>query len=200
MELLRTETYKKYSVKIYQDEDYESPRTWGCLGTMTCFHRRYNLGDKHDYRDPDQLDWEILRRDDVLSLPLYLYDHSGITMRTQPFGDRWDSGKVGYIYVTFDKIQKEFGLVNLKTKAKALRAMQAEVKVYDQYLTGDVYGYEVLAPNGEEVDSCWGYYGDTAKEGGALSAAKEFIDGQVKKNKPIARPAPVMAFVPVPIG
>ncbi len=31
-------------------------------------------------------------------LPLYLYDHGGITMRTNPFSCPWDSGQVGWIY------------------------------------------------------------------------------------------------------
>ena len=35
----------------------------------------------------------------VAILPLYLYDHSGLTMSTNDFGDRWDSGCVGFIYM-----------------------------------------------------------------------------------------------------
>jgi hypothetical protein len=37
------------------------------------------------------------------------------------------------------------------------------VSVYDDYLTGNVYGFIVEERNGddwEEVDSCWGFYGD----------------------------------------
>ena len=41
---------KKYELKIVQDTDPESPRTWDNLGTMVCFHKRYELGDKTDYR------------------------------------------------------------------------------------------------------------------------------------------------------
>ena len=29
--------------KIYLDESPESPRTWDNLGTMLCFHTRYDL-------------------------------------------------------------------------------------------------------------------------------------------------------------
>jgi hypothetical protein len=42
-------------------------------------------------------------------LPLYLYDHGGITMSTGSFGDPWDSGQVGFIYVSKEKARKEFG-------------------------------------------------------------------------------------------
>ena len=40
---------------------------------------------------------------------LYLYDHSGITMSTGSFCDSWDSGQVGFIYVTKEDIEKEYG-------------------------------------------------------------------------------------------
>ena len=44
-------------------------------------------------------------------LPLWLYDHSGITMscgaRTYPYNDAWDSGCVGWIVAMKDKIIQE---------------------------------------------------------------------------------------------
>lgn len=44
-------------------------------------------------------------------LPLWLYDHSGITMscgaRTYPYNDAWDSGCVGWIVAMKDKIMQE---------------------------------------------------------------------------------------------
>lgn len=43
--MVHEEDYKGYTIKIYHDEDAESPRDWDNLGEMVCFHRRYNLGD-----------------------------------------------------------------------------------------------------------------------------------------------------------
>ncbi len=60
------ETIRKgnYELEILQDESPESPREWENLGTMICFHRRYNLGDKNDIIDfndytswNEQLEW-----------------------------------------------------------------------------------------------------------------------------------------------
>lgn len=99
-------------------------------------------------------------------LPLYLYDHSGITMATTPFSCQWDSGQVGFIYCSFDKIKEEYGELTEETKAKAKEVLEAEVKVYDCYLRGDVYGYET-----DSGDSCWGYYG--LEE--AFNAGKEAV-------------------------
>lgn len=33
-------------IKIMRDDNPESPREWGNLGTMACWHNRYKLGDE----------------------------------------------------------------------------------------------------------------------------------------------------------
>lgn len=57
------------------------------------------------------VDDEILSiiRKKFIILPLYLYDHGGITISTRPFSCPWDSGQVGYIYASKDKFRKETG-------------------------------------------------------------------------------------------
>jgi len=153
------------TAEIYVDEDPMSPRRdCDCFGVMVCFHRRYDLGDKHDLRSEDFGGWDGVAAHlkselgAAIVLPLYLYDHSGITMSTGKFSCPWDSGQVGFIYVTKEKIQAEYGEVNADTMKKAEALLESEVEVYDQYLTGDVWGY-VLRDYDKEVDSCWGFFG-----------------------------------------
>jgi hypothetical protein len=38
------------------------------------------------------------------------------------------------------------------------------VKTLDDYYTGSVYGFTIEDENGNETDSCWGYYGDDSIE------------------------------------
>lgn len=97
---------------------------------------------------------------DVVLLPLYLYDHGSITMNTGGFHCPWDSGQVGFIYTTMDQARKEWSGTDEEVRDKALACLEAEVKVYDQYLTGDVWGYVIEDDEGEEVESVWGFYGD----------------------------------------
>jgi hypothetical protein len=80
-----------------------------------------------------------------ISLPLFLYDHSGITMSTGRFSCPWDSGQVGFIYVSREKVREEYGwkVITKKREEKIVEILRDEVKTYDQYLTGDVYGYIV---------------------------------------------------------
>jgi hypothetical protein len=150
---------KGYTVKIYQDEDPGiGPRDWDNLGTMYCFHNNYILGDKHSM---DAEDVRLLaEHHKTISLPLFLYDHSGITMSTTPFSCPWDSGQVGYILVEHEKVLKEYGRKRMSRalREKVRNILQSEVEEYDQYLTGDVYGY-VIERDGEHIESCWGFYG-----------------------------------------
>ena len=83
------------------------------LGKMVCFHKRYSLGDDHDIHHDDFNGWDEMGEhltkghDAVIILPLYLYDHSGITIQTTPFSCPWDSGQVGFIYMDRETILRE---------------------------------------------------------------------------------------------
>ena len=167
---------ENYLIEVIQDESPESPREWDNLGTMICFHGRYNLGDKHDYRSGDYSGWDEQRKDIekkenvCVILPLYLYDHSGITMKTSPFGCNWDSGQVGWIVVSKENVRKEFGVKRITKEIieKVTNILEGEVKTYDQYLSGEIYGYKIYKvtecelghEHKEELDSCWGFYGE----------------------------------------
>lgn len=166
-------------VTIYFDDLAESPRTaYDNLATLACWHRRMDLGDERiegmaeaELRERATEDGEEL----LALLPLYLYDHSGITMSTSPFGDRWDSGQVGWAYVTKSSAEK-LGCVGPEWDAdRYLKAIVGEVGTYDMFLRGDMYGYVVEDEDGEEVDSCWGFYGldDVRMEAKEAASAAE---------------------------
>jgi hypothetical protein len=142
-------------------------------------------------------------------MPLWLYDHSGITMscgfRTYPYNDRWDSGQVGWIVSlkktiiaeTVEYVLDENGeriredhkreghppTWSYKTRSlndetwrkRAIEIMESDVKVYDQYLTGDVFGFTLYKsempedgdePDWNEEDSCFGFYGEDITQNG----------------------------------
>ena len=75
-----------------------------------------------------------------LMLPLYLYDHSGITMNTTGFSCPWDSGQVGWIYASKENALREFGgkSFTAATRKKAEDCMRGEVECYDSYLRGEL--------------------------------------------------------------
>lgn len=173
------------TVKVMHDDNAESPRTWDNLGVMACWHRRYNLGDVQPKESPEEWLKANAPKGSIV-LPLYLYDHSGITMSTGPFGCPWDSGRVGYIVATPDAIRKAF-MVKRITKAIRERAeacLKGEVKVYDDFLTGNVWGYVIekthdcgecgsTVHESEHEDSCWGFFGDD------LDGMKSYIPAEL---------------------
>jgi len=148
------------------------------MGIMVCWHKRYDLGDKDHGIDLDGLAsiQEVRKfieeeRNGIGILPLYLLDHSGITISTKPFNDPWDSGQVGFIYTTAERAQTYFRTDKLE------EALTAEVEEYDRYLRGESYGFRIkkacptCGHHGEEIESCWGF----GNPNEALEAAKEML-------------------------
>ena len=153
---------------IKQDLDPENPRAeWDNLGTFALFHKRYSLGDKHDIRQQDFSSWNEMyayiskKLKAAVILPIYLYDHSGLTISHRPFHCDWDSGQIGFAYVTKEKALEEFGgkRVGMNLRHKVFMALKAEIKTYDQYLTGDVWCYEIKNRDGEDIECGYGIYG-----------------------------------------
>jgi hypothetical protein len=161
------------TVRIVQDCHPESPREWDNLGEMYCWHRRYRLGDKHQFSTPDEFQESDEYKNAAVILPLFLYDHSGISISCASFSCPWDSGQVGYIVISKDKIRSEYGCRRISKAriAKVTEYLKSEVNCYDEYLTGQVYGYIVEDSDGNDLDSCWGFYGlEHIREEGKTSA------------------------------
>ncbi len=139
-----------YFLVVTPDYDAPDPRELNDnLAKMLAFHGRYVLGDKNLPLDSDDYTgWEDVLKNGieeafggVIALPLYLYDHSGLTMSTKPFACGWDSGQVGWIFVTKeDALYEAPEGVGIYDWARGM--MIGEVKEYDEYLRGEVY--EVL--------------------------------------------------------
>ena len=176
---MSTETTKigNLTINLLQDLDPENPReAFDNLGTMVCWHRRYKLGDEQPTCNPTEF-WDELDRGDHIILPLYLLDHSGITISTEPFSCPWDSGQVGWIYMTLGQAMENWHHLSDPENRDTLielaeRCLRAEVEEYDMYLTGDCWGYSILDADEVDIESCWGFYGlDTVREE-ALAAAR----------------------------
>lgn len=170
---MRTITLDQVTLDIIRDESPESPREWDNLGSMACWHRRYRLGDRHNYRDSRAFA-DAVNRNAVI-LPLYLFDHSGLTISTSNASFRtcdpsgWDWGQVGFIYVPYANIRQTFGVqrISRHLRARVEDMLCAEVQVYNQYLQGEVYGFTLTDRHtGETIDSCWGFYGGDPQTNG----------------------------------
>ncbi len=193
MSVLEEKRIGDYLIKIRNDENGDNPRSWDNLGRMVCLHRRYNLGDKHSYRSGDHNGWgemekAIIKNENVgVILPLYLYDHGGITISTEPFSCPWDSGRIGFIFISKKKILEEYGgkIVTKKLKDKVTKYLKSEVETYDKFLTGDVYRYDIYkietcdkgCEHKEFKDGCGGFY----EQEEAMSEAEGIVGAYEEK-------------------
>jgi hypothetical protein len=65
-----------------------------------------------------------------------MYEHRAVAVSTKPFSCPWDSGQIGFIFVSKEKLRKEYGVKRITASlvAKAVRILEAEVQEYNQYL------------------------------------------------------------------
>lgn len=176
------------TLKIVQDNYPSNPRDDDNVCLMVCKHRKYALGDKDakqtlatmlevysDNYSIQELVAMAHERDLVLlSKPLYLYDHGGITMSTSEFSCQFDSGQVGVIIAFKEKIKDELSVKRMGKKVKekmldfANKHIDAEVKVYDQYISGDVYLLQEIDSKGQVTDVLGSFFGSDIKTNGML--------------------------------
>lgn len=203
----------------YEETDLEhfNPRTAddGNLGTMVCWHPDYALGDfqlrenrgavgaEYDHGwGRDGAGFKSMRHlarylelveHAVVVIPLYLYDHSGISISAgapNPFDNPrvrrddlgaslgWDSSLVGFIYTTPSRVAELCGSEYYvpadfggDQAAWLVKSLKCEVDVYDQYLQGQVYWYGI-GEDYDSLDECVGGF-----LGGGLDADGKELDG-----------------------
>jgi hypothetical protein len=147
------------TVSIFHEQYPESPREWDNLGTITYNPRsRHVFGDKG--MEGEEVDAIINNEHDYIALPVYAYVHSGVVLNTTGFSCPWDSGQSGIIYVSREKIRKEWGVKRISPKLKALveKNLVGEIETFSKYLAGEVYGFTVADKEGDIIESCGGFY------------------------------------------
>ena len=219
--VITTTDGRELRLVIEQDQFAEDPRSWDNLGTMLCCHRDYNLGDCNSNKETElqlaeicrkygKSDEEIdemtfaeeiqfiLEQDDICGLPLWLYDHSGISISTRRQCP-WDSSFVGLIFVEKDSYLAQMGLKeDIYWKVRAEKALESEIEIYSDFLEGNVYQWTLYEPTiiitqsmdgkelsrkideeGEMVDGIGGYYNLT------LEDAETYFDFEIAEIKQI---------------
>jgi hypothetical protein len=144
-------------------------------------NQRYNNNEMTQKQYLETL-LKLLEKNNVF-LPLYLYDHSGLSISatlTYPFTDPWDAGQVGWIIASRDKILEFMRIKRLTAKARARisQVLMSEVETYNKYLQGDIYGYIIKDNNDKVIDSLWSIEDEEV----AMTEAKSAIDYIVGDN------------------
>ena len=193
---------KGWRVKLYHDDDafHLDPRKdRDNLGRLICCHRRYKLGDVHGFTvDTEGSDgWAELRdliEDEepvAVITPVFMYDHSGLAFRLGGgFSDvdsaGWDWGQVGWCYVTEAAARDEYGPSWRDRLSELMALLKSELDEYGAWCSGEVYGYRVFDPQGEEQDACWGYIGYQWAQTAARDALTQAVESFEEREAEVA--------------
>ena len=116
--------------------------------TLAGYSRNYNLNET-GISKPDSLNElkEIIEEKyNVLAiLPLYMYEHTGVALSTSDFGDRWDSGCIGFVFMTTEQANE----IEIPTKEKAEDWIKNGIKHWNKLNNESMYSVEFFT-----VDKC----------------------------------------------
>lgn len=166
---METINYRGVEIEIEQDEFTESPNDWDGSRFIVYDHRDFYV-EKKGFNPNDIFEdvWgtnKLYKGYYVFGVDAYI--HSGVvlairnTRKALDFPDRrWDVSFKG-----FALIKREKGCY---TKDKAFKVAEGLIDIWNQYLSGNVYGYNIEQFN----ESCWGFYGYNT----CLQEAKNIVD------------------------
>lgn len=177
--LIETIQYKGHDIEVFSDEDVESPNDCGDDEIFLVYDHNQFYVKREGFNPTDifeRMQTGKKTYDGYWFFPVYAYIHSGVALSLgknyYPFTDRWDVSFRGFVLV---KRMKGIWW----NKDKAYEAAEGLIETWNQYLSGDVYGYT------SEIGGCSGFYGD---EGMAqmIEEAKDeidfYINEQIKKH------------------
>lgn len=156
-----TREYKGFTIELEPDQDPISPEEWNDDGLVLLhYHRNFTmypdsgdfprtgqqyvewLGREHYELDEDEREWFVF--------PLESYIHSGVVLAFENRGNfpdrRWDVSRCGSI------VMKRSWYKELGTKQTPEQVAEGHLKVWNQHLEGDVWGYKVFGYEWAEAD------------------------------------------------
>lgn len=138
-----------YKLVIKRDENPDNPREWDNIGRFCVPSRCKYVENEADIAS--DLDWEsaeedkkVLEKQGYIAFPVMVYDHSGVHVYVGEPENDWDRRQIGWYIAKKGEATKE--------------QLVAEVALYNQYINGEVYKFEVYHGEDGLIDSCGGFY------------------------------------------
>jgi len=189
--IFKTEDFKKddgYNGRVYEDKygwkSYEEAKKEGLLDKQTTKQGKYIVGISKElaiaiFKDGKDEDGDETINKEAKTLMkkyytfgLEAYIHSGVVLALSYEGNfpdrRWDVSQLGIVFV------KRVGRRNYKTARKLAQGL---IETWNDYLSENVYGFKIMLGE-KEIDSCWGFYGDTED---MIKECKSTIDSDVEQ-------------------
>ena len=121
----------KNTIEIWHDDSAPNPyKDWDMLGKLVTVKGQLGGDLRENYRHNKK----------NIRLPIYMYSHSGQTIKTTPFNCPWDSGQIGFIYCTREKVREQMGWKRISQKRvdEVKEILKREIEVIDDWLKGVV--------------------------------------------------------------
>ena len=151
--------------KFFYDDSTDSPRNDTNVATILTWERDYDSPDenndtfeefaeKHGVNVSKKWDldsvMEAMRKEGYYVIPVYALHHGVSHYSIDDFNDPWDSGVAG---IAFCKKQK-----GLPDNDEYLRMIiDQEIKEYDAWVNGEIYGIDLLGQDETVLDESVGY-------------------------------------------
>ena len=151
--------------KLFYDECSESPRLDDNVATILTWERDYDSPDENndtfeEFAEKHRVDtskkWDLdsvmeaMRKEGYYVVPVYALHHGVSHYSIDGFKDPWDSGVVGIAFC-----KKQEGLPDNDNYLR--RIIDREVKTYDAWVNGEVYGIALLGQDETVLDESVGY-------------------------------------------
>ena len=164
--LIETIIYKGYSIEKHYDFNAENPfENWDGQGRF--YHWKDNgneeLARYCELLGYDQETREQTGKEHPDAVRIDKYEHSGISYSVAGEGMncRWDTSHTWAVWFPDDCLLDD--LKRFKTaktrRTRCVELARQSCKLFNQWANGEVYGFKVIDPAGNDIDSCWGYYG-----------------------------------------
>lgn len=191
--LIETHKIGLFSVEIHRDENAYDPEDMTDSPVyLTFFHREFHRCPKAvPFTRETAGEWieeyhsspELQARWAVFSVEAYI--HGGIVLSLvqegRNFPDRrWDVSRAGWVVI--EKDERWWGDPTKMDPRTWYDIAKAHIEEWNQYIEGDVYGYEVKDEVGEVLDSCWGFYGKQYALEDGLAVAKSYEDQRLTED------------------
>jgi hypothetical protein len=177
-----------FTAEIHVDEDALSPADWDNLGTLVGLPeltRNYSIAERGSSGDETEIverrGAEGLRRllalRGEIAVPFRFEDYGSSGARL--YADEDGDNPSGFLVTTHERVNELCG-----TEAKyhepewIAEALRGELKVWGQYVEGDVYGVIVKDAEGNVTDdgSLWGLYGSEYAEEEAEQMLRDAVE------------------------
>lgn len=166
-----SETFKVNGLTVTIEPEFEpqSPQSDGDTGLfIVANHRQFYVPEPGEKRIPESAKEVVDKyKKTHWVFPLEAYIHSGVRLALGGEGNfpdrQWDVSQLGFVFAAKS---------DWRLSKSARKVALGLIETWNQYLSGDVWYWEILDEDGTVVESCGGCFGEEDARKMAIDCAK----------------------------